>query len=144
MNRSDFVERLWTSSQLPRRGVYLAVNTMLEHMIETLATGERVALQEFGSFSPTLVEAHLAGLRAAALSSVAPGRDGPSETAPPRDIWAACRGRAFASRLPQTTPKVRALFSNACSTGYARWRLRLRASLDSDAAGFKLVQRPLQ
>jgi nucleoid DNA-binding protein len=51
MNRSDFVERLWTNSQLPRRDVYLAVNTMLEHTIETLATGERVELQEFGSFS---------------------------------------------------------------------------------------------
>jgi integration host factor subunit beta len=51
MNRSDLIERLWAHSQLPRRDVDLAVNTMLKHMIETLAAGERIELREFGSFS---------------------------------------------------------------------------------------------
>ena len=51
MNRADLVERLWTSSKLPRPAVASAVNTMLEHMIETLAAGERIELRGFGSFS---------------------------------------------------------------------------------------------
>jgi integration host factor subunit beta len=51
MNRSDLIERLWASSKLPRRAVDLAVSTMLEHMVETPAAGERIELRGFGSFS---------------------------------------------------------------------------------------------
>ena len=51
MNRSDLLERLWTLSQTPPRDVDLAVKTMLEHMIETLAAGERIEIRGFGSFS---------------------------------------------------------------------------------------------
>jgi integration host factor subunit beta len=51
MNRSDLVERLWANFQLPRRDVDLAVNTIVKHMLETLAAGKRTELRGFGSFS---------------------------------------------------------------------------------------------
>lgn len=38
-------------SQLSHKDIELAVKTMLEHMSETLASGERIEIRGFGSFS---------------------------------------------------------------------------------------------
>ena len=52
VNRSDLVERLALAvPQLSQRDVDLAVRTMLAHMTEALASGQRIELRGFGSFS---------------------------------------------------------------------------------------------
>lgn len=52
MTKSELIELLVRKqSQLGYRDVELAVKTMLEHMGQTLATGERIEIRGFGSFS---------------------------------------------------------------------------------------------
>jgi integration host factor subunit beta len=52
MTKSELIEMLVRKqSQLGYRDVELAVKTMLEHMGQTLATGERIEIRGFGSFS---------------------------------------------------------------------------------------------
>ncbi len=52
VNRSDLVARLALAApQLSQRDVDLAVRTMLAHMTEALASGQRIELRGFGSFS---------------------------------------------------------------------------------------------
>ncbi len=52
MTKSELIESLvWKQSQLGYRDVELAVKTMLEHMGQTLASGERIEIRGFGSFS---------------------------------------------------------------------------------------------
>lgn len=52
MNRSDLIERLAAStSQLSYRDVEFAVKTVLEHMTQALASGQRIELRGFGTFS---------------------------------------------------------------------------------------------
>ena len=52
MTKSELIESLVRKqSQLGYRDVELAVKTMLEHMGQTLATGERLEIRGFGSFS---------------------------------------------------------------------------------------------
>ena len=51
MTRSELTERLWMHSQLSSSVVKRAVQTMIEHMVNTLADGERIELRRFGSFS---------------------------------------------------------------------------------------------
>ena len=52
MTKSDLIEFLVKKqSQLGYRDVELAVKTMLEHMAFTLASGERIEIRGFGSFS---------------------------------------------------------------------------------------------
>ena len=52
MTKSELIESLVKKqSQLGYRDVELAVKTMLEHMGQTLATGERIEIRGFGSFS---------------------------------------------------------------------------------------------
>ncbi len=52
MTKSELIESLVRKqSQLGYRDVELAVKTMLEHMGQTLATGERIEIRGFGSFS---------------------------------------------------------------------------------------------
>ena len=51
MTRTDLCKRLWAQSRLSRRVVKLVVETMIKHMVDTLASGERIELRGFGSFS---------------------------------------------------------------------------------------------
>ncbi len=52
MTKSELIELLVKKqAQLGYRDVELAVKTMLEHMGQTLATGERIEIRGFGSFS---------------------------------------------------------------------------------------------
>ena len=52
MTKSELIESLVRSqSQLGYRDVELAVKTILEQMVQTLAAGERIEIRGFGSFS---------------------------------------------------------------------------------------------
>ncbi|HKM37348.1 MAG TPA: integration host factor subunit beta [Thiopseudomonas sp.] len=52
MNKSELIERIVDQQQeLSVRDVELAVKTMLEHMTQVLASGERIEVRGFGSFS---------------------------------------------------------------------------------------------
>ncbi|QKT04786.1 integration host factor subunit beta [Ectothiorhodospiraceae bacterium 2226] len=52
MTKSELIENLARAhSQLAYKDVELAVKTMLEHMTQTLANGDRIEIRGFGSFS---------------------------------------------------------------------------------------------
>ena len=52
MTKSELIEILaQRQKQLAYKDVELAVKTMLEHMAQTLANGERIEIRGFGSFS---------------------------------------------------------------------------------------------
>jgi len=52
MTKSELIERLaQKQTQLAYRDVELAVKTVLEHMVERLANGDRIEIRGFGSFS---------------------------------------------------------------------------------------------
>ncbi|MFM8442855.1 MAG: integration host factor subunit beta [Methylococcus sp.] len=52
MTKSDLIQILSERyPHLPARDVELAVKGMVEHMTETLATGRRIEIRGFGSFS---------------------------------------------------------------------------------------------
>lgn len=52
MTKSELIERLIEQHpQLSVKDVELAVKTMLDHMTESLANGERIEIRGFGSFS---------------------------------------------------------------------------------------------
>jgi len=52
MTKSELIERVASrQSQLSVRDVELAVKTIIEQMSQTLATGERIEIRGFGSFS---------------------------------------------------------------------------------------------
>lgn len=52
MTKSELIERIASrQSQLSVRDVELAVKTILEQMSQTLASGERIEIRGFGSFS---------------------------------------------------------------------------------------------
>lgn len=52
MTKSELIEVLaYKNSNLPFRDVELAIKTLLEHMSEALASGERIEIRGFGSFS---------------------------------------------------------------------------------------------
>ena len=52
MTKSELIERIaQKQSQLAYRDVELAVKTLLEHMADRLASGERIEIRGFGSFS---------------------------------------------------------------------------------------------
>ena len=57
MTKSELIERIVAAqsqssgSQLTSKDVELAVKTMLEQMSQTLASGERIEIRGFGSFS---------------------------------------------------------------------------------------------
>lgn len=52
MTKSELIEVLARKqAQLAYKDVELAVKTMLEHMAHTLATGDRIEIRGFGSFS---------------------------------------------------------------------------------------------
>jgi integration host factor subunit beta len=52
MTKSELIEALaQKQSQLAYKDVELAVKTMLDHMALTLATGDRIEIRGFGSFS---------------------------------------------------------------------------------------------
>lgn len=52
MTKSELIERIVArQSQLPAKDVELAVKTMLENMAHSLASGERIEIRGFGSFS---------------------------------------------------------------------------------------------
>jgi integration host factor subunit beta len=52
MTKSELIERIAEQqTQLPIKDVELAVKTILEQMSQVLATGERIEIRGFGSFS---------------------------------------------------------------------------------------------
>jgi len=52
VTKSELIERLaQKQTQLAYRDVELAVKTVLEHMVERLANGDRIEIRGFGSFS---------------------------------------------------------------------------------------------
>ncbi|MDY0007493.1 MAG: integration host factor subunit beta [Spongiibacteraceae bacterium] len=52
MTKSELIERMAArQGQLSVKDIELAVKTILEHMSQTLATGERIEIRGFGSFS---------------------------------------------------------------------------------------------
>lgn len=52
MTKSELIEQIaQKQSQLAYRDVELAVKTILEHMAERLANGDRIEIRGFGSFS---------------------------------------------------------------------------------------------
>ena len=52
MTRSELIELISSQqSQLSTKDVELAVKLMIEHMAETLSSGERIEIRGFGSFS---------------------------------------------------------------------------------------------
>ena len=52
MTRSELIELIASQqSQLSTKDVGLAVKLMIEHMAETLSSGERIEIRGFGSFS---------------------------------------------------------------------------------------------
>jgi integration host factor subunit beta len=52
MTKSELIERMsLCQGQLPLKDVELAVKTMLDQMTEVLASGERIEIRGFGSFS---------------------------------------------------------------------------------------------
>jgi len=52
MTKSELIERLVDRhEQLSVKDVELAVKTMLDHMTEALAAGDRIEIRGFGSFS---------------------------------------------------------------------------------------------
>ena len=52
MTKSELIERIaQKQTQLAYRDVELAVKTILEHMAERLANGDRIEIRGFGSFS---------------------------------------------------------------------------------------------
>ena len=52
MTKSELIERIARKqAQLAHRDVELAVKMILEHMAEQLASGERIEIRGFGSFS---------------------------------------------------------------------------------------------
>ena len=52
MTKSELIELIASRQrQLSSKDVELAVKTILEHMSQTLSTGERIEIRGFGSFS---------------------------------------------------------------------------------------------
>jgi integration host factor subunit beta len=52
MTKSELIERIAArQTQLSAKDVELAVKTIIEHMAETLAHGQRIEIRGFGSFS---------------------------------------------------------------------------------------------
>lgn len=52
MTKSELIDKLATrQNQLSYKDVELAVKSVLEHMVQTLAKGERIEIRGFGSFS---------------------------------------------------------------------------------------------
>lgn len=52
MTKSELIERIAArQSHLSVKDVELAVKTIIEHMAQTLANGERIEIRGFGSFS---------------------------------------------------------------------------------------------
>jgi integration host factor subunit beta len=52
VTKSELIERIVDrQGQLSVRDVELAIKTMLEHMAQALAAGERIEIRGFGSFS---------------------------------------------------------------------------------------------
>lgn len=52
MTKSELIERIaQKQTQLAYRDVELAIKTILEHMVDRLATGDRIEIRGFGSFS---------------------------------------------------------------------------------------------
>ena len=52
MTKSELIERLCTAnSKLATKDVELSVKAILDQMVDTLATGDRIEIRGFGSFS---------------------------------------------------------------------------------------------
>ena len=78
MTRSDLVEVLeQEQNQLSARDVELAVKTMLERMSEALASGERIEIRGFGSFTLHFREPRIGRNPKTGESVALPGRYAP-------------------------------------------------------------------
>ncbi len=52
MTKSDLIERILSRQpQLSSKDVELAVKTLIDHMSQSLSSGERIEIRGFGSFS---------------------------------------------------------------------------------------------
>lgn len=51
MTKSELIEKISAKQQLSVKDVELAIKTIIEHMSQSLATGERIEIRGFGSFS---------------------------------------------------------------------------------------------
>lgn len=52
MTKSELIESIASKQlHLSHRDVEYAVKTMIEHMVQTMASGERIEIRGFGSFS---------------------------------------------------------------------------------------------
>ncbi|MEE3160191.1 MAG: HU family DNA-binding protein, partial [Pseudomonadota bacterium] len=52
MTKSELIERIVSRQpQLSAKDVELAVKTLLDHMSQTLSSGDRIEIRGFGSFS---------------------------------------------------------------------------------------------
>jgi len=78
MTRSDLVEVLeQEQNQLSERDVELAVKTMLERMSEALASGKRIEIRGFGSFTLHFREPRIGRNPKTGQSVALPGRYAP-------------------------------------------------------------------
>ena len=78
MTRSDLVEVLeQEQNQLSERDIELAVKTMLERMSEALASGERIEIRGFGSFTLHFREPRIGRNPKTGESVALPGRYAP-------------------------------------------------------------------
>lgn len=78
MTRSDLVEVLeQEQNQLSERDVELAVKTMLERMSEALASGKRIEIRGFGSFTLHFREPRIGRNPKTGESVALPGRYAP-------------------------------------------------------------------
>ena len=78
MTRSDLIEVLEQEhNQLSERDVELAVKTMLERMSEALASGERIEVRGFGSFTLHFREPRIGRNPKTGQSIALPGRYAP-------------------------------------------------------------------
>ncbi len=60
MTKSELIEHIAaTQTQLSPKDVELAVKTVIEHMCQTLANGDRIEIRGFGSFSLHYREARI-------------------------------------------------------------------------------------
>ena len=78
MTKSELIEQIFRDQELlPQRDVELAVKCILEHMSEALASGERIEIRGFGSFTLHFREPRICRNPKTGQSIALPGRYAP-------------------------------------------------------------------
>ena len=52
MNKSDLIQAVASSGNIPKKTAEILVNTFIDTIIESLANGESITLMGFGKFEP--------------------------------------------------------------------------------------------